>query len=120
LPDSSNTLAVESFESAAGMERAAQNSLELLVRDPTISISVDVRLDAVILCGWLGSFDGSIDEIFGLSRWAGNFILDAMLAYKPPISSSATILMDHSDAIESLAFQQARVQAPSHSLISEA
>jgi hypothetical protein len=120
LPDPSNTLAIESFVSAAGMERAAQNSLELLVKDATISISVDVRLDAVILCGWLGIFDGSIDEIFGLSPWAGNFILDAMLAYKPPISSSATILMDHSNAIESLAFQQARVQAPRQSLISEA
>jgi hypothetical protein len=106
LTDPNTTIDFESFESAAGMERAAQDSLEFMVRDPACSISVDVRLDAMVLCGWLGSFDGSIDEIFGLSPWAGNFILGAMLTYKPPISSSATILMDHSGAVESLTFQQ--------------
>jgi hypothetical protein len=95
---------MNSLDVAAGAEFAAQQSLKIFAEDSSNNFSD--RIDSVLLYAWLGSFDGSIDELYSFKPWAAEFILKTMTKYGPTFAKNdSNLLLKYSAAYDSLTFQ---------------
>jgi hypothetical protein len=94
------------FECGVGAEYAARCSLQRLFTDSQHSQDQQMKLDSLMMFGWLGSLD-SIDEVFEKSSWAGFFLLNVMEKYGPSDLhlDDSNFLMNFGDALSSLQFQ---------------
>jgi hypothetical protein len=95
----------DEFETAGGPEFAAQNALRQLFNDDQNTVSE--RIDAFILAGWLGSFEGSIDCLLSESLWAAGFICNSLVRYGISDTMDSHDLMHYYDALQSLQFMGA-------------
>jgi hypothetical protein len=95
----------DEFETAGGPEFAAQNALRRLFDDDKNTVSE--RIDAFILAGWLGSFEGSIDCLLSESLWAAGFICNCLVRYGISDTMDSHDLMHYHDALQSLQFMGA-------------
>ena len=103
-----NNFDMDSLDVAAGAEFAAQQLLKTFAEDSNNEFSD--RVDSVLLYAWLGSFDGSIDDLYSLKPWAANFILEAMNKYGPLFAKDdSNLLLNYSAAYDSLSFQSGGV-----------
>ena len=65
-----------------------------MVNDSSNTISK--RIDAYILYAWIGTIDETVEEIYDLSPWAAQFILDCFKDY-PTIASMMASTSVHYD-----------------------
>lgn len=84
------------FQIAAGKEFAIQHCLHSLICDESAELLQ--RIDAFILCAWVGSFDGSVKDIVTYSRWAANFILNCFSKYPSVVGMRSSLLVNYDDA----------------------
>ena len=89
-------LVMHGFQIAAGKEYAIQHCLYSLICDASAELAQ--RIDAFILCAWVGSFDGSVTDIVQHSNWAANFILNCFSKYPSVVGMSSSLLVNYDDA----------------------
>ena len=90
------------FEVAVGQEYAIQHCLYSLVSDNEAELSQ--RIDAFILCAWIGTFDSNIEMIVNHSIWAANFMLNCFTKYPPIEGMSSSLLVNYDDAERTLKY----------------
>ena len=90
-------------EKAVGPLGTIQISLQMSAND--MSNDINKRKYANELVEWIGNIEVSIDELFEFSYVKSNFILDTLEKYEIK-STNSNILMNYSDAIESLRYQK--------------
>lgn len=88
------------FIVAVGQEYAIQHCLYSLVSDNKAELSQ--RIDAYILCAWIGTFDSNIEMIVNYSKWAANFILNCFTKYPSIKGMSSSLLVNYDDAESTL------------------
>ena len=93
----------DKYENAVGPMRAAQISLQLFITDTNNDVSL--RKDAETIYEWLGKAECTIDELFEICCEKSNFVLDILHKYQINTTNS-NLIMNYSDAIESLEFQK--------------
>ena len=84
------------FEVTVGQEYAIQHCLYSLVCDNEAELSQ--RIDAFILCAWIGTFDSNIKMIVNHSKWAANFMLNCFAKYPSMKDMSSSLLVNYDDA----------------------
>lgn len=90
------------FEVAVGQEYAIQHCLYCLVCDTKAELSQ--RVDAFILCAWIGTYDSNIEMIVNHSKWAANFMLNCFTKYPSMKGMSSSLLVNYDDAERTLKY----------------
>ena len=92
---------IDDFEMGNGSEFQVQQILKTMINDPIID--PNLKIDAYILYGWLGSSDINIDNIYDLYPWAAKFIFNCFKSYPPnTLNMDSFTLMHYNNLFESL------------------
>lgn len=97
---------INKYEKAVGPLFACQLAIKLFIEDTTNS--AETCLHAETIYKWLGSVECSVNELFAVSYDNSIFILDALEKYQIKTSDS-NLLLNYSDAIESLKYQKSLI-----------
>lgn len=96
------TFNLDKYEKGVGPIFACQLSIKLFIEDMTNDFAQ--RKYAKTIYEWLGSFEGSVDELCEFSYNKSKFILKLLKKYKINTKDS-NLLLNYGDAVESLKYQ---------------